>query len=119
MVRQRNGRHAILDCGMDKVLDAAGCIQETVVRVVVQMDELWHRGSGDERHSREATWKNQEQAGPTYEHLVQRKGLAEIRRLMPRFKVDGASTVATGNSCPSPQEKFSASSFISVISSIA
>ena len=71
MVRQRNGRHAVLDRGMDKVLDAAGCIQETVVRVVVQMDELWHRGSGDERHSREATWKSQAYGVETCEHLVQ------------------------------------------------
>jgi hypothetical protein len=119
MVRQCDGRHTVIDGGMNKVLDAAGRIQEAVVRVIVQMDELWHWGSGVERYSREATWKNQEQAGPTYEHLVQRNGRAEIRHLMQHFKGHGTTDISTGNSCLFPQERFSASSFISVISSIA
>ena len=85
VIRERHGGHAVLDGGMNQILDATGRIEEAVVGMIVKMDELWHRCSDVTRHSREAAGKNQEREGTTFEHLVQREGRTALCALMPRL----------------------------------
>jgi len=42
VIRQGDRRHVVGDCGSNQVIDAAGCIKEAVVRMIVKMDELGH-----------------------------------------------------------------------------
>jgi hypothetical protein len=42
VVGQRDRRHVVLHRGMDQILNAARGVKQTVVRMIVKMDELSH-----------------------------------------------------------------------------
>ena len=100
-----------------QVVDAAGAVEKTVMRMIMEVDELWH-GAQTLNVILEAVGKIRA-GGTTYEHVVKWTSTGRNGEASPRGDQRRKRIVKRQSAVSPLQEKLSERSFISVISSIA